>query len=350
MFFGRVQGPCALSSPRHRSHPNPLAFRVCRNWGSRRRALCSINDNKAMTALITVRGTHIRIRGGPLRIGKLEAEKYQFIYDPPAMIEALKTCGTRIDLFTFLQRLPETSPKYSYPFVFDNLAVIPLTTFEHWWHEQIGNKTRNMIRHAERKGVVLREVAFDDSLVKGIWEVYNECPVRQGVPFRHYGKDLTTVHREEATFLESSTFIGAFVGETMVGFVKLVYDETGSQAGLMNIISMIRHRDKAPTNALIAHAIKTCVQRGVRYLVYSNFAYGKSKGKNGITDFKRNNGFVKVEVPRYYVPLTSLGWLGYRLGAHRTLVEIIPDSIASRLRRLRGAWYSRKNVAAESTL
>jgi hypothetical protein len=170
------------------------------------------------------------------------------------------------------------------------------------------------------------------------------------VPFRHYGKDLATVHREEATFLETSTFIGAFVGETMIGFVKLVYDETKSQAGLMNIVAMIRHRDKAPTNALIAQAIKACVQRGVRHLVYSNFVYGKATGRNGITDFKKNNGFAKIDVPRYYVPLTSMGWLGYQLGAHRNLVEIIPGSIASRLRRLRGAWYNRKNVAAESAL
>ena len=77
----------------------------------------------------------------------------------------------------------------------------------------------------------LREVPFDDVLVKGIWEIYNETPVRQGREFPHYGKDLETVHREEATFLDRSVFIGAFLQERLIGFVKLVADETRDSGG-----------------------------------------------------------------------------------------------------------------------
>jgi hypothetical protein len=155
-------------------------------------------------------GQQISIKGHLLCIARLEADKYQFVDDPESVLDGLRKCGTRIDLFTFMQRLPETEPKYDYPMEWDNLAAMRVTTFEHWWNKQIGFKARNKARQAAKKGVVIREVPFNDTLVKGIWEVYNECPVRQGRRFSHYGKDIDTVYREEATFLDSSIFIGAY--------------------------------------------------------------------------------------------------------------------------------------------
>src|SRR2546425_6813291 len=243
-----------------------------------------------MHSLVRVCGKEIRVQGQLLRTARLEADKFQFLDNPQTMLEELRKSGTRIDLFTFMQRLPENSPKYAYPMEWDNLAVLPVTTFDHWWTQQIRFKARNKAKQAEKKGVVVREVAFGDTLVKGIWEVYNECPIRQGVPFRHYGKDIETVYREEATFLDSSVFIGAFLGESLIGFIKLVHDETRTQAGVMNIVSMVGHRDKAPTNALIAQAVRTCAEMGISYLVYSNFAYRK-KQRSTLSHFKEQNGF-----------------------------------------------------------
>ena len=62
----------------------------------------------------------------------------------------------------------------------DNLAVLPISTFDHWWSQQIGFKARNKAKQAEKKGAVIREVPFGDSLVRGIWEIYNETPIRGG--------------------------------------------------------------------------------------------------------------------------------------------------------------------------
>lgn len=294
-----------------------------------------------MHSLIQICGKEVRIKGQLLRIARLEADKFQFLSDPQIMLEGLRQSGTRIDVFTFMQKPPDTSPKYSYPMEWDNLAVLPVTTFDHWWSQQIGFKVRNKAKQAGKKGVVVREVLFDESLVKGIWEVYNECPVRQGSAFRHYGKDLATVHREEATFLDSSIFIGAFLEGRLIGFVKLVLDETRTQAGFMNIVSMIGHRDKAPTNALVSQAVRSCAERGISYLVYSNFAYGK-KQRSSLSDFKENNGFQRIDLPRYYVPLTRVGSLALRLGLHERLADHLPESVAARLRAIRKAWYQRK--------
>ena len=121
----------------------------------------------------------------------------------------------------------------------DNFAAIPISTFENWWTKQIGFKARNKAKQAEKKGVVLREVPFSDGLIHGIWKIYNECPIRQGRRFSHYGKDLQRVHQDEATYLDKSVFIGAFLGDELIGLIKMVWDESRTQAGLMNIVSLI---------------------------------------------------------------------------------------------------------------
>jgi hypothetical protein len=290
-------------------------------------------------------GRDIKVQGRLIRVGRLDADKYQFLDDPRAFLDDLRKSRTRIDIFTFMQRLPETAPKYSYLMEMDNLAVLPVSTFDHWWNHQIRSLPRNRARQAEKRGVILREVPFDDALVQGIWEIYNESPIRQGVPFRHYGEDIETVHKEEATFLDSSIFIGAFLGGKMIGFVKLVTDETRTQANLMNILSMVGHKDKAPTNALIAQAVRSCADRGIAFLVYQNFSYGKKQGDT-LSHFKEINGFERVEVPRYYVPLNLIGRAALRLGLHHRFVDHLPEPLIAKLRELRNSWYNRKFQSA----
>jgi len=291
----------------------------------------------------------IRIQGKWLRIGRLEADGYQFLENPEPVLQHLRKQETRVDLFTFMQRLPETEKKYPYPMELDNFAALRVTTFDDWWSKQLGFKARNKAKQAEKKGIVVREVPFDNTLVKGMQEVYNESPMRQGLPNRHYGKDFDTIYREEATFLDSSIFIGAYLGESLVGFIKLVHDETHTQAGMMNIVSMIRHRDKAPANALVAQAVRSCAERGIPYLVYSRFAYGNKK-TSSLTDFKERNCFQQIDVPRYYVPLTTSGKIALRLGLHHRLADHLPEPVAAKLREIRSAWYNRKFQSAVETL
>jgi hypothetical protein len=302
-----------------------------------------------MTKLIEVCSRAIRVEGRSVRIARPHGDRYRFLDDPAQIIKELRNCGERVDLFTFAQRLPESEPKFSYLVEWDNLAVLPVSTFDNWWTKQIGFKARNKAKQAEKNGVVLREVPFSDSLVAGIHEIYNETPIRQKRRYGHYGKNFETVYREEATFLDSSIFIGAFFEEKLIGFVKLVPDETFTQAGLMNIVSMIKHRDKVPQNALIAYAVRACASRGIPYLVYSKFDYGHGKKENdGLRDFKERNGFGRVNTPRYYVPLTALGWVAFRVGLHHRMADRVPESVASRLRELRTFWYKRKYRQVEA--
>src|SRR5277367_6830579 len=141
-----------------------------------------------------------------------------------------------------MQKLPDTAPKYPYHHEMDNMAVLPVTTFENWWMKQIGFKARNKAKQAEKKGISIREVPFDENLARGIWEIYNESPVRQGRRFPHFGKSIDAVRKMSGTFLDSSVFIGAFLAEKLIGFIKLTSDDSQTQAGMMHIVSMIQHR------------------------------------------------------------------------------------------------------------
>jgi hypothetical protein len=290
----------------------------------------------------------IKIDGRLLRSARIGAENFLFLDDPKPILNAAKKCSTRIDIFTFQQRPPDTKPKYPYPMTWDNLAVLRVSTFDYWWNHQIRSLARNRARQAEKRGVVLREVPFSNDLVRGIWEIYNEVPVRQGRRFPHYGKDLDTVYREEATHPDNSIFLGAYLGEKLIGFARLVVDETKTHAGFMNILSFIEHRDKAPTNALIGMAVRVCAERRIPFLTYLKFTYG-NKGRDSLSEFKENNGFSRVELPRYFVPLTPLGRVGIALGLHRELIDRVPAPIWNKFRELRAAWHTR-SVSAHARL
>jgi hypothetical protein len=286
------------------------------------------------------------IEGRLVRVGRLDAEGYDYLDDPVKAVESLRLCGKRIDLFTFTEKLENTEQRYRFPVEIDNTAVLEISTFDEWMSTKIDFKTRNKVRKAAKIGVVVKEVELDDRMLLGISRIYNETPVRQGRKFPHYKKDIESLRQMKLTFAERSIFIGAFLEDELIGFIKMVHTEDKKQAGLMHILSMVRHRDKAPTNALVAQAVRSCAERCIPRLFYAKFSYGR-KLQDSLADFKRHNGFRKVDVPRYYVPLTRWGRIAYQLGLHQNIAEIMPEAITSKYRKMRADWYAKKFAGVE---
>ncbi len=291
--------------------------------------------------IITVGGLPIRIQGGWLRIARPDGDKYTFPADPEALIAEMRKAGARADVFTFLQSVSDRSPRYSYVMEYDNLAVLPVSTFDHWWNHQIRSYPRNRARQAEKKGVTFRELPFGEELIRGICGIYNETPMRQGKAFPYYGMTPEQASTYAGTYLDQSAFLGAFMGDTMIGFVKLTMDAQRTQACLVHILSMVKHNDKAPTNALISQSVRYCAEHKIAFLVYEHFHYGNKQG-DSLSHFKEVNGFERVDLPRYYIPLTAKGKLALRLGLHHRLADRLPESVAGKLRDLRTAWYRRR--------
>ncbi len=281
----------------------------------------------------------LRVRGRFPRIGFIDGGNFTFPCSPSQVLRDLE--NTDFDLFTFLQKPGAEQAKFDHPFELDNLAILPISTFDHWWGRQIGTKARNQVRRSEKKGVEVEETALTEELLEAICDIYNETPIRQGRPFAHYGMDVETARTYAGTFPSRSIFVAARHEGKIVGFSKVVVNTAGDFAAFLHSISMNRHRDKSVNNALIAGMVRACAARGVSQLAYAKFEYGK-KRCSSLTDFKINNGFERVLVPRYYITRNLRGTVAFRLGLHHGFSERLPESIASRLRQLRAKYYQAK--------
>ena len=195
--------------------------------------------------------------------------------------------------------------------------MLEIKSYDDWWQE-IGKKTRNIVRKAEKSGIKVSIVEPSDKLAEGIWKIYNETPIRQGRAFTHYGESLQTV-KKNIHDEKNNTFISAYIGEELVGFIQLAY---GDQIAIVsNLLSMQVHWDKSVNNALLAKAVEVCASKGQKWLMY-----GRMGNHPSLDKFKGNNGFAKVKIARYYIALSRKGRLAIRLGLQKELRDSLINS------------------------
>lgn len=281
-----------------------------------------------------INSKELAITGMFLKTARLKEEWYEDLEEPVSFIKDLKKSKVKADIFTFWQRLPDIYPKYDYYMELDSIAVLKITDYKYWFEKQIDTKTRNMIRKAGKKNVEIKISKFSDDFTRGVAEIFNESPVRQGKPFWHYGMDAKGVKQFFSSAIYREDIVGAYLNDELIGFITMAY--TKNCAMLTQIISKIAHRDKAPNNALIAKAVEICESKKIPYLCYAYWPKGT------LADFKRNNAFEPMQLPRYYVPLTVKGAVALKLKIHHGIKGILPESIVDRLRNLRNKWYSSK--------
>jgi len=282
---------------------------------------------------VQIDGKTVVATGKCLRMASLHDEDVlegETVSAPEPFIAQLKNSGLKVDIFTFGQQIPDVVPRYNYHLEWDSLAVMPITTYGAWW-QRLTKEVRHSVKQAARLGVVTREAEFTDTLIEGIVAIYDESSLRQGRPFWHYKKGFSAVKQLSRTYLDRSIFIGAYVDNELVGFMKIV--KVGIVAHTFHVISMMKHFAKRPTNALIAKAVEICAEKGIPHLVYGNFIYRDPK--SSLAEFKRRNGFREVLVPRYYVPTTRKGEVALRLGLHRGAGLILPSNIWRALANIR---------------
>jgi hypothetical protein len=292
-----------------------------------------IAGRPTLVECVTVGEQCFRVQRGPVVTVSLFDEWYEDLAtDPGAVVQALRACrGLNADLFTFWQRLPDVKPKYDHHVELEDLAVLPVSTYDHWWNQQIKSRVRNQIRRSGKDGLEVRETAYDDDFVRGMMTIFNESPIRQGRPFWHFGKDFETVREQFSRYVHRERMIGAYVDGNMVGFVMLGH--AGRYAITGQVLSSLHARDRHPNNALIAKAVELCALAGLPHLVYFSWS------DDSLAEFKRRCGFEKVTVPRYYLPMSAKGSLALRLGLHRGLRRSLPEPVRATLKRWRSAWY-----------
>lgn len=288
-------------------------------------------------------GTAIIVQGTWLKIAMLKDEDYQehavlaSIHGLDAQVQGL--LAAHADILTFAQKSTDPVPHCPYRYEWDSVAAIPIRSYDDWWTNRVSGDLRKDVRRAAKRGVIVRSVAFTDDLVRQIKKIYDETPIRQGRPFWHYQKPLDVVKAENSTYLERSEFLGAFCGDELIGFVKIVF--AGQLACLMQIIAKDAHRDKRPMNALIAKTVEVSAAKSCIQLTYGKYRYYGVD--SSLTAFKHRNGFEEILVPKYYVPLTKKGSIALAFGFHRELRAMLPVPIRRLVKRLRAVVYKQSS-------
>jgi hypothetical protein len=300
----------------------------------------SIKGQWVTVPSLKINGDSVVITGRWVKMAAVHDEEWseKEIACPELCVETLKdnrSQGLKADIFTFTQKPSAPAPRYSYPLEWDSVAVVHLKTFQDWW-QSLPQETRKNVRRSQKRGVVVKVMQFDDELIKGIADVNNDSPVRQGRRYTHYGKSLDEVRKDHSGFADRSDFILAYLDSQVIGFLKVVY--RGEVASILQLTPKASHHDKRPANAMLAKAIELCEARKISCLTYGMFNYG-NKRDTPITEFKIRNGFVEVLVPRFYVPLTARGKLSMKLKLHRGILGILPPGVIAVGVAVRAKWY-----------
>ena len=254
--------------------------------------------------------------------------------DVTTFVAKLKQQKPKADYFTFAQTVCEIEPRYSCYMEPDNAAAICTKNFADWWENHLPQVTRKNVRRSQKRGVSVKLMPLDDVTIGMVHQLYGQIQTKQGAEFAHFGKDFATVKRELSTFADRCELIGAFHENALIGFIKLVYMR--KVAGIMHIITRNEDYDKRPANALVTKAVQVCEEKGMSYLIYGKYTYG-NKTNNSLTEYKKRNGFEKVEFPRYFVPLTLKGQIIIRLRLHRGMLGLLPGGVINLLLSVR-AW------------
>ena len=278
--------------------------------------------------------------GGRLaRTMRLRDAITESIADPEFVIRNCRERRIAADILQFAYPFEPDRPIRPYHTELENLAVIPVSTYEHWLARQVHPNTRNKVSKARRLGVEVRAEAFTRDVIEGMAGIFNETRVRRGRLYAYFGQSVESIEREwGGSDLARSTFLAAYVGSEMIGFIKLVFGDHCARTS--GTVAKVSHRDKAPMNALIAQAVQACAARQVPFLVYGKFEYAPGR-EDSLTAFKLHNGFERLEYQAYYAPLTLRGGGALRTGLHHGFRGVLPARVRDSLIRARSWWYSR---------
>ncbi len=257
---------------------------------------------------------------------KVASDTQEYIKDVIPQDDFIGKLAERgVDIFTFVERkwcTTISNPPHFWVKTEDNIALLQLDSYEEWW-KNVGKKTRNMVRKAEKSGVKTEVAEQSEKLAEGIWKIYNETPIRQERAFPHYGMPMQTVKRSMLS-TKDYTFIGSFFEGELAGFIQLV--DGDKTAVISQILSLQKHFDKAVNNALIAKALELCTNKKITWVMY-----GRMGNHPSLDKFKQSNGFSKFPINRYYVPITRKGRIAVRMGLHREAKDSLPEPLKSAL-------------------
>ena len=285
---------------------------------------------------VNIEGNNFIVSGRLLQTLNLKDELLNDIGEPDIIIQKINKQKIPCDILSFTQQIIDTKPKFKFHMEWDNAAAISITNYDEWFTKQIHPNTRNKIRKAQRSGIDVKIESISRRLAEGISEVFNETPIRRGKPYSYYGRDVDTVENEWSQDTGHNDFLVAYYKGEVIGFIQLVYGKHAARTS--GTVAKIAHRNKAPMNALFSKAVEVCADKKIPYLIYGKYVY-RNKDEDSLTSFKRKNGFKRVDLPRFYIPLTLKGKLAITCNLHKGVSEAIPQKIIDIISQARSLWH-----------
>jgi hypothetical protein len=294
---------------------------------------------------------HVVVKGKWIRVAEIHEEEWleTEVQNPALYVRSLKRRSIgkhRADIFSFSQKVPHSAPKYPFPFEWDSVAIIPISTFTEWW-EGVSQETRKNVRRSQKRGVKVVIRDLDQDVLRDLMELNNDDAIRQGKAFTHYGKTLEQVAKDQQSFLDRSEYICAYAGDELIGVLKLVFRD--DVASVLTFLSKKSQQDKRPANALLAKAVERCEQKHMSHLIFGMYNYG-NKRETSLREFKIRNGFQELLMPHFFVPLTVKGWIALKIRIHRGLIGILPHWLITPLLKVRAKLHNVRMSRCSSML
>src|SRR5438067_10667800 len=92
---------------------------------------------------------------------------------------------------------------------------------------------------------------------------------------------------------------------------------------------------------MLANAVEICCKSSISHLVFGKYVYG-NKARSSATEYKRRNGFERMNFTRYYVPLTRMGSFAIRYELYRAITQLVPEAVLTLFLTTRAAIYRRR--------
>jgi hypothetical protein len=165
------------------------------------------------------------------------------------------------------------------------LALLRIPSSHEDYLAQIGNKTRNMIRKAERQGYEFKEFVWNGHLDE-IFEINTSKEVRHSEPMRGWYRDPVQPRYHSKEELQYRKYYGAFKDGKLYAYLHVVL--CGDFAFFRHFIGHAQHVTYGIMNGLISYTVREYIGNSqIRWLKYGEL----SQASNSMHSFRKHAGF-----------------------------------------------------------
>ena len=102
----------------------------------------------------------LMIRGKIIKIASIQGENWteiNFVNNYHELVKLALESNIKADIFTFAQKIPNVKPMHNFFFKFDNIAAIPLTTYQNWLNS-VSSGMRKDLKRSKKHRIYVKVV------------------------------------------------------------------------------------------------------------------------------------------------------------------------------------------------